>query len=285
MLMNQVNDRLNIDTPENVTFGYEIAGIGSRFLAALIDTALITFLQVIIAIMAYLILNQSGSSLASVDAVSSLSGWAVALIGLIALFFYWGYYIFFEMLWNGKSPGKSAVKLRVIRVDGTPITISESLVRNLVRVVDFLPAYYGVGAIAVFVNPQTRRLGDLAAGTVVIRETDQRTQIKNLRTLEKQLGEPLISQAQINLARMAAESPADAPTTLYPIKSLNYQDIQMIEMFFQRRNELTNRSELAGQIILRLWEKMKLSDAAPVCTAAESALAQILKDYRQSVSR
>jgi hypothetical protein len=214
---------------------------------------------------------------------SSLSAWAVALVGLVALLFYWGYYIFFEMVWNGKSPGKKALKLRVIRVDGTPITISESLVRNLVRLVDFLPVYYGVGAIAAFINPQTRRLGDLAAGTLVVRETDQRAQLKNLRTLEKQFVEPSVSSVARDPANLADAFKGQV-VTLYPVKLLNYQDIQMIELFFQRRAELTNESELAGQILGRLWEKMKLSGAAPAGRASEGALAQILQDYRKSIS-
>ena len=84
--------------------------------------------------------------------------------------FYWGYYVFFEMLWNGQSPGKRWVGLRVIRTDGTPITLSEALIRNLVRIVDFLPATYGVGIITMFIDKQSRRLGDLAAGTLVVQD-------------------------------------------------------------------------------------------------------------------
>lgn len=284
--MNPVEDTLNIDTPENVTFGYEIAGIGSRFLAALIDTALITVLQLLTAILVFLLLDQSNGAQPDITSItSSLSAWAVAVVGLIALFFYWGYYIFFEMLWNGKSPGKKAVKLRVIRVDGTPITITESFVRNLVRMVDFLPAFYGVGVIVTFINPQTRRLGDLAAGTLVVRETDQRAQLKNLTTLEKQFLQPSIPQASSNLANPAVDSPAGSPPTIYPVKLLNYQDAQMIEMYFQRLNQLTNRAALAGQLINHLWGKMKLSEAAPTGAAAEEALAKILSEYRQTISR
>src|SRR5262249_33255826 len=96
--------------------------------------------------------------------------WLLAVFGLVAFAFLWGYYIFFEMAWNGQSPGKRWVGLRVMRLDGTPLTLSESIIRNLVRLVDFLPAYYGVGVVAMFISSQSRRLGDLAAGTVVVHD-------------------------------------------------------------------------------------------------------------------
>ncbi|MEK7327557.1 MAG: RDD family protein, partial [Chloroflexota bacterium] len=103
-------------------------------------------------------------------AESPVIAWLVAIFGLISFAFFWGYYILFEMLWNGQSPGKRWVGLRVIRTDGTPITLTESIIRNLVRLVDFLPAYYGVGVVTMFINEQSRRLGDLAAGTLVVHD-------------------------------------------------------------------------------------------------------------------
>src|SRR5215510_11634669 len=89
---------------------------------------------------------------------------------LASFVLFWGYYIFFEMLWNGQTPGKRWVGLRVIRTDGTPITLSESFIRNLTRLVDFLPAAYGIGIISMFLDKQSRRLGDLAAGTLVVHD-------------------------------------------------------------------------------------------------------------------
>ncbi|HEX2995458.1 MAG TPA: RDD family protein, partial [Anaerolineales bacterium] len=120
-------ETLDIQTPENVAFGYQVAGIGSRFLASLLDTLLIGLLQIIVVVVATLIIN------ALEDVTAALSTWIIAIFSLILAIFYWGYYVFFEMLWNGQSPGKRWVGLRVIRTDGTPITLSEALIRNLVR--------------------------------------------------------------------------------------------------------------------------------------------------------
>jgi uncharacterized RDD family membrane protein YckC len=131
---------LKIDTPENVSFAYDIAGIGSRFLAALIDSAIIVLLQVILFGSVLLF-----ASLISETATDTMVGWMLAIAGIVSFLFFWGYYIFFEILWNGQTPGKRQVGLRVIRVDGTPITPSEAVIRNLVRLIDFLPTAYGVG--------------------------------------------------------------------------------------------------------------------------------------------
>ncbi len=103
---------------------------------------------------------------------ASPSSWIVAILGLISFILLWGYYIFFEILWNGQSPGKRWVGLRVIRIDGTPITLSESIIRNLVRIIDFLPTAYGVGVVTMFINTNSRRVGDLAAGTIVVHDRE-----------------------------------------------------------------------------------------------------------------
>jgi uncharacterized RDD family membrane protein YckC len=80
-----------------------------------------------------------------------------------------GYFIFWEMVANGRSPGKMLIGLRVVRRDGHPIDFRSSVIRNVMRIVDILPAYYGVGLISIVLSPSGERLGDHAAGTIVIR--------------------------------------------------------------------------------------------------------------------
>jgi len=160
------DETLDIQTPENIAFDYQIAGIGSRFLATLLDTVLVGLLQLVVILVLVLILKAYDGSIFA----GQLSAWVIAIFGLVTAIFYWGYYVYFEMLWNGQSPGKRWVGLRVIRSDGTPITLSESLIRNLARLVDFLPVAYGIGIITMFIDKQSRRLGDLAAGTLVVQD-------------------------------------------------------------------------------------------------------------------
>ncbi len=234
--MTNANDILRIDTPENVTFDYEVAGLGSRFLAALVDTSLLVLLQIIV-IGTFIFLGLRNADLFSEDSGPT---WVLALLSLIAFVFFWGYYIFFEILWNGQTPGKRWVGLRVIRLDGTPVTTAEVVIRNLVRTIDLLPTAYGVGIIVMFVNRNSRRLGDLAAGTVVVHE-----------------------QGTAALSDLAGDR-RDALVTLhtnsvvpagFPLERLTGQDLQMIEEFLMRRYHLANRRELAGHILRSLYER------------------------------
>ncbi len=230
-------DHLNIDTPENVIFDYEIVGIGSRFMAALVDTTLIVVLQLVV----YLpMLFFFGEQL-----VSGENTWFIGLFILIAFVFLWGYYIFFELLWNGQSPGKRWLGLRVLQANGTPITLTESIIRNLVRIVDFLPMAYGVGVVTMFIDGKSRRLGDMAASTLVVRDKESIT-LESLNIQEK-------TSLYIN---PHGELVADVRT--WPLDKLTVEDIQMAENLLQRRQELANSSMLANQIMLRYLQKMDL---------------------------
>jgi uncharacterized RDD family membrane protein YckC len=206
---------LRIDTPENVAFDYEVAGIASRCIAAAIDTLILLVMQIVVYLtLVAVVVFITGDF---PDTSEGAAGWIIAVMGLIGFALFWGYYIYFELRWNGQSPGKRRMHLRVVRTDGMPITLSESLIRNLVRLIDFLPASYGLGLIVMFINSQTRRLGDLAAGTLVIRD------------------QAPVTLEQVSVFRSRTWT-AESPTTLdLPIKRLTAQDIQMIEDFLGRQ--------------------------------------------------
>jgi uncharacterized RDD family membrane protein YckC len=253
-------DSLQIDTPENVAFGYQVAGIGSRFVAALVDTLLIVLLQFLINGLLILLYFNLGLD-AEADSASS---WIMAVLGVVAFVFLWGYYIFFEMLWNGQSPGKRAMKLRVLRADGTPISLMESLIRNLVRIVDFLPGFYGFGVVTMFVNPQSRRLGDLAAGTLVVHESDSAT------------------VQSLNVSPVAAHRMSLTPVSIegFPVERLNSHEIHLIEEFLQRREDMQHRQQLAVQILARLYQRVGLSLESADRIEAEDKLIAILEAVR-----
>jgi uncharacterized RDD family membrane protein YckC len=232
-----MDDRYTIDTPENIEFAYDIAGIGSRFLAAIIDTLLIGIAQAIV----ILVVGLTSAAIGLRPAGDLLA----ALGALLAFAILWGYYIAFELLWSGQSPGKRAIGLRVVREGGRPITFVGSAIRNLIRIVDFLPAFYGIGVLVMFVDQRSRRLGDLAGGTLVVKE-----------------------RRSITLASLTATG-AVAPPTLAPgetlprptlpnIGLLNEQDYDLVQEFLGRRNELGRDArarlgaQLAGSIQSRL---------------------------------
>ncbi|MBM2850963.1 MAG: hypothetical protein HW418_3905 [Anaerolineales bacterium] len=269
---NPPDDYLSISTPENVAFGYDVAGIGSRFLAAVVDTLIILVLQVVVNLtLLALVLSLFRDRL---DFDSPVVGWLIAAFGLIAFAFFWGYYIFFEMLWNGQSPGKRWAGLRVIRTDGTPITLAESIVRNLVRIVDFLPAYYGVGVVTMFVNGQSRRLGDLAAGTLVVRDRAAVT----LESLAARPAAPL-APALPSAADPASPSPT-TPATGWPVERLTSHDLEMAEDFLRRRAQLSNRAALAQRIVQALLKQMNVPPGPLDERQAESVIAEIVQASR-----
>ena len=142
-------------TPEAVPLAIDIAGLGSRMIALLVD--LLIQAPIVIAI--------------AIAAAASGDNVALQVVYLFLVFaVLWGYFPLFEGMWQGRTPGKRAQSLRVVRTDGQPVRFINVLVRNLLRVVDVLPGNYAVAVIAAAVTARSQRLGDLAAGTIVVRE-------------------------------------------------------------------------------------------------------------------
>jgi uncharacterized RDD family membrane protein YckC len=142
-------------TTEKVPFTYRVAGMGSRFLAWLVDGALIV------------ILGTAGVCAGSVLEVGRQGlGMALVLLWFFALS--WGYFLLFEWLWHGQTPGKRLMGIRVIQWQGTSVSFYQSAVRNILRAVDSLPFFYSLGFCVAACNRENRRLGDLAAGTLVV---------------------------------------------------------------------------------------------------------------------
>ncbi|CAN5291070.1 hypothetical protein BH09GEM1_BH09GEM1_02990 [soil metagenome] len=156
---------VDVETPELVVLTYSIAGVGSRVLAGLTD--LLICAATLVAIAVAILLLGGGLSLVS-DRPAS---WGAAALVLAQFVVLWGYYVLFEGLMDGQTPGKRLHRLRVVRDGGYSITFGVSAVRNLVRVLDMQPGiFYLVGLSSLFFTKRGRRLGDLVAGTIVVRE-------------------------------------------------------------------------------------------------------------------
>lgn len=260
--MSTPEEILDIHTPENVAFGYQVAGIGSRFLAAMVDTTIILLLQLVVLIAFFAILNASGGDLS----VNQLAPWVIAALGLVAFLFFWGYYIFFEMLWNGQSPGKRWMGLRVIQANGTPITLSESLIRNLARLVDLLPAAYGIGIITMFIDQQSRRLGDLAAGTLVVYD-------RALISIQSLSVNRMVNFKLQGLTKVSIEG--------FPVERLTNDDLNLIEGFLLRRAQLTHREALAIQILNTFHQRLGLPPPMMSRIEAEDMLVAIMQAMQE----
>lgn len=163
-----MNRRLQIETPEAVAFAYPLAGLGSRGLAALIDAMLLGLLIVAEIAVGALVVFLVGRVWGPV--LDVFAPWAIALLVAAVFVTYWGYYIYGEVLRNGRTPGKRIMRIRVVREDGSRVGVLDSVVRNVVRILDLMPGTYGFGIAAVLLSARAQRLGDMAAGTVVIEE-------------------------------------------------------------------------------------------------------------------
>ena len=150
-----------ISTPENVDLEVALAGLGSRFTASLIDNAI----RIAIMIALFFLVTYIAS-----PGPDELVGLALALYFIGSFLIFFGYDVIFETLASGQTPGKKMTGLRVVRLGGRPVGFVSSAVRNLVRIADLLPAGYAIGVISILATEKNQRLGDLAAGTIVIRE-------------------------------------------------------------------------------------------------------------------
>ena len=167
-----MSDAYDLRTPEQVDLEYEVAGLGSRFIAVLIDSLLQTAVMIAVFVAFALgaaFLGATTRRLSGGDSsLVMIVGIAVAV--LLVFLITWGYFVVFELVWNGQTPGKRAAGIRVLTARGEPITLVHAFVRNLVRIVDYLPASYMLGAAVILATPRAQRLGDLAAGTMVVKE-------------------------------------------------------------------------------------------------------------------
>lgn len=251
--MSSIN-QLTIETAEQTSLEFPLAGIGSRFLAIAADTAIQT--AAVAVLLVALALAAPGLRLMPRIGLQ----WTFALLILAAFAVYSGYFAFFEAIWNGQTPGKRFAQLRVMKEDGRPISAFDAISRNLLRTVDSLPVAYGVGVISVLFTRNNQRLGDMVAATVVVHE----------RTLDG---------ARPFLEIRKAE---DAPS--YDTTKLTIDELRLIETFFSRRDSLDPgvRTSMAAQIARRIGEKLQLATPVFGWPQTERFLEAVFEQYRST---
>jgi len=248
----ETEETLVIETPERVPLAFALASIGNRFLAAAIDhfiqyTSIATVVWIFVVAAGFGGNDQPGI----VDEIQrEAPKWLIAIMILFMFLLFAGYFIFFEWLWDGQTPGKRLLKLRVIREDGRPITLWEAIARNLLRIFDAVPGFllpiYSVGLIVIFLSRRDQRVGDIFAGTVVIRE----------RTDEAPTFAETFSNPIADAAFRRVNKRTDFTASL---NSLTAPEIEVVESFLRRRWDLTERQRLwmAWRIALPLMFKLK----------------------------
>ena len=221
-------DRISVATPEGVTLEVTLAGVGSRLAAGVIDqllrTAVLLALVVLVAVLA--------------DRAAPAGGILLALLFVALFLVQFVYDVLFETLAAGRTPGKRWTGLRVVKVGGGPVGFMASALRNILRIVDALPGFYLVGILCVLFTRNNQRLGDLAAGTLVVRERKQHPAQPR----------PLVRPP----------TPATDDADLYDVSAVSAEELATVRRFLDRRATLAPeaRDRLAFEMATRLGPKV-----------------------------
>lgn len=245
----ETEEILIIETPERVQLAFSLASIGNRFLAVAIDHSIQYLFTIIVAIV-FLASTIGFTAMGEISGFEEISKWTIALLIILLFLIFTGYFVFFEWLWNGQTPGKRLLKLRVLREDGRPITFWEALARNLLRLFDAVPGVllpvYSIGLITIFMNSRDQRIGDIFAGTVVVRE----------RTGEAPTFKETFSTSISDAAFRRVQKPVEFEAN---INQLTSNEIEVAENFLRRRWDLTEKQRIwmAWRVALPIMFKIK----------------------------
>jgi uncharacterized RDD family membrane protein YckC len=228
------DDRIAIATPEGVEVEMTLAGIGSRFISGAVDFTI----QLVVIVAMALVLQPAGDA-----------GAAIFSSAAFAMIFF--YDVLFEVLGGGRTPGKRWNGLRVVREGGRPITLARSALRNILRLIDILPGFYAIGMATIFITSRNQRIGDLAAGTHVVR----------YRHGDPRRPTPAWAQAEID----------PGPAATWDVTAVSQDDIATVRSFLERRYELRpeHRAAIARELASRLRPRV---GGAPPDVADETFL-------------
>jgi len=250
----EIDDRFVAATPEGVSLEFVLAGLGSRFLAIFLD---LIFQVVVIVVIVWALIKSIGFSTPTREYVTT------GAISLVSVLLILGYFVLFESLNGGRTPGKAMTGLRVVRVTGGPVGLRASLLRNVVRLVDWLPSLYAVGAVLILLTRNHQRLGDMLAGTLVVRE---RTAVSRLAE-----GTPWNQQAQWATPSWSGApapgapgpgwaSPPWLPPELahWDVTQVSVEELSVVQRFLVGRGGYTveARGRLATDLASRLWPRV-----------------------------
>jgi uncharacterized RDD family membrane protein YckC len=256
-------DEVRIETPEQIDVSLEVAGLGSRFVAQIVDWGIKFGVIIFLGLLAAVLLLLLGVTFEDKTMRSLL------LAGFIIIFYvmFLGFDMFFEVRFNGQTPGKMVAGIRVIREGGGPVDVSAACVRNVLGLADMLPIFYLLGGLIVLLNKRGQRLGDMAAGTIVIREraadapVDSMALVSHLAT----------DQIGFTTNQLAACAPIDR---------------HILKSFFQRYGEMdaVPRDQLAYRLAHQFMRKTSYRPPAPIANGrhASALLASLYRDLESA---
>ncbi|TMB47070.1 MAG: RDD family protein [Chloroflexi bacterium] len=245
---------LVVATPERVSFDYQVAGLGTRGIAQLLDLLIVGG-----ALLAVLIVAISLQAVSGSEAVFSL----VMIFGAFIVIF--GYFWVSEAFWSGQTIGKKVFRLRAVGDRGEPLTFAQAGIRNVVRIIDFLPYGYGVGLVVLFANGKGKRLGDLAAGTIVVKDSER------VALWQLAGGRSIPAPPPPPGAAPAPASYAPATAAEFTLRRLDPDLRRFVSLYARRRPELSLelRAQLASTV------QSSLRRAVPEVFASHGPLAAL----------
>ncbi|WP_062104936.1 RDD family protein [Bacillus niameyensis] len=235
-------EQVGIKTPEYISLQFQLAGLGSRAVAYIIDNLIMTFINMFLIIIAVLLFVASPELEAMLEANSYII--AILLIGLFLI--NWGYFFVLEFYWGGKTIGKKIMGIRVIQENGHSITLLSSLIRNLLRIIDQLPAYNLLGIIMIYFNSKKKRVGDLLAGTIVVYDERPKGN-KKLSPIEKEIQARGLSKDNLQLEQ-------------WTLKAIDTKDWNLVRTYSNRYLQMAQneKDELTKQVADIIFPKLGL---------------------------
>lgn len=229
--MNQ--DKMDIKTPEYVSLQFQLAGIGSRAAAFILDQLILTVVNIILFII-FLLVTKGMKSWGIFHNSESLP---LAITIILYFIINGGYFFAFEFFSGGKTIGKKVLGIRVIQENGHSLTLLSSFIRNLLRLIDSLPVSYFLGFIMMFFHPKHKRIGDLVAGSIVVHERKAKKKKKKLSGIEIEIQKRGLSKEDLKLDE-------------WTVKSLELKDWKLLSTYANRFNQLpiSERNDLTKQI-------------------------------------
>ena len=258
-------NRFTLHTPESVELEFTLAGIGNRAYALVIDYIFLGLILIVFLVGALIFNSVLVKTIANlVGSTNGLELWSIAVQVLIGFFIYVGYFVFFETVWSGQTPGKRYVKIRVIRDDGRPVRLQQSTLRALLRPFDEL---FFIGVFLIVFNQREKRLGDLVAGTLVIQEEQTvKAAAFKVSTSAKSLAKKLLTDADIS--------------RLLP------EDFTVIREYLQRREAMipNARNDVSKQLATQVKQIIGL-EKLPAKVDANVFLEAVYEAYQQQVDK
>jgi uncharacterized RDD family membrane protein YckC len=225
---------VRIQTPESIELEFTLAGIGSRAFALMIDYLILNSSLLILVILTY-VLAYSLQFAQVVGTMDITSQWVIAVMGLVIYGLYVGYFVGFETLWQGQTPGKRWVKIRVIRDDAQPVGLFQATLRSLLRPVDDI---LFIGFLMILLEKQEKRLGDWLASTLVVRTIKPTSQTLEVSAAAQSLAQKLIAESDLS------QIPPD--------------DFALVREYLQRRTTIIPKAQtkLSQQLAERMRQRL-----------------------------